>query len=565
PATALPASGQGRDGSSPACVTEVSCLCGSAPCLLCGCCPSAKNSTISRLLFTIFLFLGTLVSIIMIIPGVEKELHKLPGFCEGSGSVLGVQTNVDCSSFLGHKAVYRMGFAMAAFFCLFAVLMVCVRSSKDPRAALQNGFWFFKFLVLVGITVGAFYIPDGAFTSGEELPVLSLAPLPGIKPRAVPPSLTCPVLSWLFSSSQVWFYFGVVGSFLFILIQLVLLIDFAHSWSQRWLHNADEGSAKGWYAGGCGGTTVVLGLSSCQGRVRLSWLGLGALLQPLWSPPPALCAVTFIFYAASIAAVVLLYVYYTKPEGCTEGKAFISINLILCLIVSVVSILPKIQVRRSTHDPEAVSPRGTGAPKHPLLCLQEAQPHSGLLQASLITLYTIYVTWSALANVPSQRCNPTLLVRNSTGSATATEPLTTWWDAPSIVGLVIFILCTLFISLRSSDHPQVNKLMLTEESGAGAGAGAGPGAEEEGGVRRAYDNEQDGVSYNYTFFHLCLLLAALYIMMTLTNWYRPDESLQVLRSPWTAVWVKICSSWAGLLLYLWTLVAPLVLPDRDFS
>lgn len=64
--------------------------------------------------------------------------------------------------------------------------------------------------------------------------------------------------------------------------------------------------------------------------------------------------------------------------------------------------------------------------------------------------------------------------------------------------------------------------MLTEESGAGAGAGPG-GAAEEGGVRRAYDNEQDGVSYSYTFFHLCLLLAALYIMMTLTNWYRWAE------------------------------------------
>uniref|UniRef100_A0A8C0B5X5 Serine incorporator 2 n=1 Tax=Buteo japonicus TaxID=224669 RepID=A0A8C0B5X5_9AVES len=421
---------------------QVSCLCGSAPCLLCGCCPSAKNSTVSRLLFTFFLFLGTLVSIIMIIPGVEKELHKLPGFCEGSGSVLGVQTHVDCRSFLGHKAVYRMGFAMAAFFFLFALLMVCVRSSKDPRAAVQNGFWFFKFLVLVGITVGAFYIPDGAFTS-------------------------------------VWFYFGVVGSFLFILIQLILLIDFAHSWSQLWLHNAGESNAKGWYA--------------------------------------ALCIFTFIFYATSIAAIVLLYIYYTKPEGCTEGKVLISINLILCLIISAVSILPKIQ---------------------------DAQPHSGLLQASLITLYTIYVTWSALANVPTQTCNPTLLVRNSTVSATATQTLTTWWDAPSIVGLIIFILCTLFISA--------------------AGAG-GEAAAMESGLHRAYDNEQDGVSYNYTFFHLCLLLAALYIMMTLTNWYRPDESLQVLTSPWTAVWVKICSSWAGLLLYLWTLVAPLVLPNRDFS
>ncbi|XP_051493805.1 serine incorporator 2 isoform X2 [Apus apus] len=437
----------------------VSCLCGSAPCLLCGCCPSAKNSTVSRLLFTFFLFLGTLVSIIMIIPGVEKELHKLPGFCEGSSSgVLGVQAHVDCGSFLGHKAVYRMGFALAAFFFLFAVLTVCVRSSRDPRAALQNGFWFFKFLVLVGITVGAFYIPDGAFTS-------------------------------------VWFYFGVVGSFLFILIQLILLIDFAHSWSQVWLRNAGESNAKGWYA--------------------------------------ALCIITSIFYASSIAAAVLLYIYYTKPQDCTEGKVLISINLILCLIVSAVSILPKIQ---------------------------EAQPHSGLLQASLITLYTFYVTWSALANVPTRTCNPTLLVRNSTGSAVATQLQTTWWDAPSIVGLIIFILCTLFISLRSSDHPQVNKLMLTEEGAGAQGEGAPPG-----GSPRAYDNEQDGVSYSYSFFHLCLLLASLYIMMTLTNWYRPDEDLQVLRSPWTAVWVKICSSWAGLLLYLWTLVAPLVLPNRDFS
>lgn len=62
--------------------------------------------------------------------------------------------------------------------------------------------------------------------------------------------------------------------------------------------------------------------------------------------------------------------------------------------------------------------------------------------------------------------------------------------------------------------------MLTEESAAGAG---GEAAAMESGLHRAYDNEQDGVSYNYTFFHLCLLLAALYIMMTLTNWYRWAE------------------------------------------
>lgn len=61
-------------------------------------------------------------------------------------------------------------------------------------------------------------------------------------------------------------------------------------------------------------------------------------------------------------------------------------------------------------------------------------------------------------------------------------------------------------------------MMLTEESGAGASAVDAVAAES--GVHRAYDNEQDGVTYSYSFFHLCLVLAALYIMMTLTNWYR---------------------------------------------
>uniref|UniRef100_A0A8D2QBK1 Serine incorporator 3 n=1 Tax=Zonotrichia albicollis TaxID=44394 RepID=A0A8D2QBK1_ZONAL len=418
---------------------RVSCLCGSAPCLLCGCCPSAKNSTISRLLFTFFLFLGTLVSIIMIIPGVEKELHKLPGFCEGSGSVLGVQTKVDCSSFLGHKAVYRMGFAMAAFFCLFAVLMVCVRSSKDPRAALQNGYTFFHLCLLLAA--------------------------------------------------------------LYIMMTLT------------------------------------------------NW----AVPVPAGPLLAALCTVTFIFYAASITAIVLLYVYYTKPEGCTEGKAFISINLILCLIVSVVSILPKIQEH----------------PQHPLLCLQEAQPHSGLLQASLITLYTIYITWAALANVPSKpdapglwgglRCNPTLLLRNSTGSATATEPLTTWWDAPSIVGLVIFILCTLFIRewLDSS-------VGVTLRGGFSVGAtsrvDSSVGVTLRGGS--SHGAPPCSLGAPVPLWHRQGVTA---MVPPSRGCSRPDESLQVLSSPWTAVWVKISSSWAGLLLYLWTLVAPLLLPDRDFS
>lgn len=70
--------------------------------------------------------------------------------------------------------------------------------------------------------------------------------------------------------------------------------------------------------------------------------------------------------------------YYFKSEACGLNKFFISFNLILCLIVSVISVLPRVQ---------------------------EALPNSGLLQSSVVTLYTIYLTWSAVANNPDRQCN----------------------------------------------------------------------------------------------------------------------------------------------------------------
>ncbi|XP_053302694.1 serine incorporator 2 [Pleuronectes platessa] len=447
-----------------------SCLCGSASCLLSSCCPSTFNSTISRLAFSFLLLLGTLVSVIMILPGMEEHLKKIPGFCVGGTSIPGIENKVNCDIVVGYKSVYRMCFAMACFFFLFSIIMIRVRSSKDPRASIQNGFWFFKFLVLVGITVGAFFIPDGEFNT-------------------------------------VWYYFGMVGSFIFIVIQLILLVDFAHSWNQSWLERAEAGNSKCWFA--------------------------------------ALLSFTIIHYVLAFTAVVLFYVFYTKPDDCTEHKVFISLNFIFCIIVSIVSILPKVQ---------------------------ELQPSSGLLQASLITLYTMYITWSAMTNNPNRQCNPSLLSLVQPGSPTPAPgpasptpaaPNVQWWDAQSIVGLVIFLFCTLYASIRSSNNAQVNKLMQTEEGqGLTADFEASNG---EDGVRRAVDNEENGVTYSYSFFHFSLFLASLYIMMTLTNWYKPESDYHAMQTSMPAVWVKIGSSWLGLGIFLWTLVAPLVLPDRDFS
>ncbi|MED6243876.1 Serine incorporator 1 [Ataeniobius toweri] len=54
----------------------IPCLCGSAPCLLCRCCPSGNNSTMTRLIYASFLLLGVAVACIMLMPGMEGQLKK---------------------------------------------------------------------------------------------------------------------------------------------------------------------------------------------------------------------------------------------------------------------------------------------------------------------------------------------------------------------------------------------------------------------------------------------------------------------------------------------------------
>ncbi|XP_019604155.1 serine incorporator 3 [Rhinolophus sinicus] len=460
----------------------VPCLCSGASCLLCSCCPNSKNSTVTRFIYACILFLGTIMSSIMRTDWMETELKKIPGFCEGGFKIKmpDIKADRDCNVQVGYKAVYRISFAFTVFFFVLSLLMIKVKTSKDPRAAIHNGFWFFKIAALVGIMVGSFYIPGGRFTTA-------------------------------------WFVIGSGGAFVFILIQLVLLVDLAHSFNESWVNRMEEGNPRCWYA--------------------------------------VLLSVTSTLYTLSIIFVGLLYAYYTKPDGCTENKFFISINLILCVVVSIISIHPKIQ---------------------------EHQPRSGLLQSSVITLYTIYLTWSALTNEPDRSCNPglwsiithitapTLAPANSTALVpTSAPPSQTghFMDTENFIGLLVFVLCLLYSSFRTSSNSQVNKLTLSGSESVilRDTAPNGAGDEEDGQPRRVTDNEKEGVQYNYSVFHFLLCLASLYIMMTVTGWYSPDAEFQNVSSKWPTVWVKISSSWVCLFLYAWTLVAPVVLTNRDFS
>lgn len=453
---------------------QLACCCGSAACsLCCAACPSCKNSTSSRIMYAIMLLLGTVVACIMLSPGLESSLQKVP-FCKGAEveesiidqalSSASDNVTIDCTGVVGYLAVYRVCFAMALFFFAMALLTIGVKSSNDPRAGIQNGFWAIKFLVLIGTTIGAFFIPRGEF-------------------------------------GEVWMYFGMIGGFIFIIIQLLAIIEFAHSWAESWVDKYEETESKGWYC--------------------------------------ALLSATFINYCLALTALVLFYVFYTTTEDCGLHKFFISFNLILCFIVSVLSIIPKIQ---------------------------EVQPRSGLLQASVITLYTMYLTWSAMSNSPDAQCKPkwTEVISGNTDPSDNTTNEKPAFDTESIVSLIIWFCCVLYFSMRTATNSQAGRLglsdnvLLRDDS-------SGGGGNVESGDAKVWDNEEEGVAYSWSFFHIMFGLASLYVMMTLTNWYQPSSTIEDFSSNLAAVWIKIVSSWICLALYTWTLVAPAILVDRDFS
>ncbi|CAH8582251.1 unnamed protein product [Schistosoma curassoni] len=176
---------------------------GAYPCFLC-CVKNSRESTTTRLTYTLILVFITFISIASHEGGVLSSLYlrhrdSFERFCSQIGAGEG------CYRIIGYIGVYRICLSLFTFHILMTLLTIAVSSSQTFRGKIHNGYWLWKLFFIVSVWITAYFFP------------------------------------YLETLTRVWMIMGIVGGILFVYVQHITLIDFAYEINGNW-HNKSKTS-----------------------------------------------------------------------------------------------------------------------------------------------------------------------------------------------------------------------------------------------------------------------------------------------------------------------------------
>lgn len=410
----------------------MSCLLSCCASLTCGCCTSIAAGITKKSARIAYcgLFGASLVLSWILREVAAPLLQKFPWINKTSHPKEWYQTN----------AVLRVSLGNFLFFAVLALVMIGVKDQNDRRDSWHHGGWIVKIIIWFLLIVLMFFMPN----------------------------VVIDIYGWL----------SKFGAGLFLLVQVVLLLDFTFTWNDSWVAKDEQK----WYV--------------------------------------ALLVISVGCYIATCAFSGVLFMWF-NPSGqdCGLNVFFIVMTMILAFAFAIIALHPKV--------------------------------NGSLLPASVISVYCAYVCYTALSSEPRDyACNGL----HKKAKAVSTSTL--------ILGMLTTVLSVLYSALRAGS----STTFLSPPSSPRAGASkplldsedteAGKGKKEP---------EPRPVSYSYTFFHLIFALASMYSAMLLSGWTASSsESSDLIDVGWTSVWVKIGTEWVTAGLYVWSLAAPLLFPDREF-
>eukprot|EP00164_Ancoracysta_twista_P003656 GFYU01004895.1.p1 GENE.GFYU01004895.1~~GFYU01004895.1.p1 ORF type:complete len:413 (-),score=88.86 GFYU01004895.1:92-1330(-) len=162
----------------------------------------------------------------------------------------------------GKLAVLRIAFALTLFFTfMFMVTLDHDPDSPGFRLNFHSGWWFTKAIIYGLLIMISFFMPNDVFLG--------------------------------YANASLYL------SALFILFQVILLLDFAYAWNESWVKKGrDEGH---------------------------KWM-VGIMIASV------------IMYILSLVFWIISYAWYTDGEGCGMNVAFITVTIIFAIILTLLSI-----------------------------------------------------------------------------------------------------------------------------------------------------------------------------------------------------------------------------------
>eukprot|EP00299_Pterocystis_sp_00344_P017073 c8565_g1_i1.p1 GENE.c8565_g1_i1~~c8565_g1_i1.p1 ORF type:complete len:423 (-),score=80.38 c8565_g1_i1:14-1282(-) len=420
-----------------ACVSALNAvvLCCQAGSCIASCCRCGKSSTRARAQYFVMFLVSAFISWILKDYGYKGLIH------------VGDMKNCDDDTCTGTGIVLRIALAMVLVSSFICLMVIGVDNSSNPRAFIQNDFFSVKWLLLAVTVVGSMFISN--------------------------------------ESAIQFGYVAAVGGGFFLLIGVMLVLEFAYGWNDSWVAKLDETGNKGW-----------------------GYMVLGA---------------AFLCYASSITIWVLLFVYF-GGDGCTQTTTFVSVTIVLSVLITALSLPEKVQ-------------------------------QGAILPCGVVVLYCSWLCASAVMSIPLDE-NSKCEARHSRLSDSSEQGM-------RAVGVVFTIFCVTYATIRAASSgqdltggkPRPDAALLDNEKGDKVEA-------------KAEEDETDHVQYNYSFFQLIYALGAMYFAMVMINWnieFDDKDHSYGRMSQWGNVWIKMATQWLTFVLYIWSLIAPLACPDRDFS
>jgi len=307
----------------------------------------------------------------------------------------------------------------------------------------------------------------------------------------------------LFSQIYLWFArFGAAG---FVVLQQVILIDIAYNWNDDWVERANEADR----------------ISFGEGS---GWL-------------QAVIATCVACYSAAIIMIGFLYKWF---DDCPENTWVITLTLLGIIAMT---------------------------------ALQLSGTEGSLLTSSVISLYATYLCFSIVSKNPNGTCNPRLGHNDVWGI---------------IIGLFLTVLSLIWTGWSWTAE---ERLSVESVQSAKAVAPGTIGNQTDGNLNldvpfidpddqpttglvtqtNGSDDMSNGIGPHIWKLNVVMALISCYVAMILTGWGTLegalDENMNAANPTVGRVNMAILgvSQWLAIGLYTWTLVAPRLFPDRDFS